>query len=98
MAKDAFDGIMGGLVEALAFTKGEATGAIVHEVHLPSVDVKQIRTKLGLSQPKMAQVMGVPLSTLRNWEQRRRRPNGAALSLLRIMDKEPDAALRALVA
>jgi putative transcriptional regulator len=95
MTKDAFDAVMDGLQDALAVSRGEKTGAVMHEV---SLDVREIRAKLGLSQPNFAIAIGVPLSTLRNWEQRRRRPNGAALALLRIIDKEPEAARRALLA
>ena len=95
MGKAAFDAIMDGLQDALAVSKGEETGAIIHEI---SLDVREIRAKLGLSQPNFAMAIGVPLSTLRNWEQRRRRPNGAALALLRIIDREPEAARRALLA
>ena len=80
MATEVFDAIMDGLKDALAVSKGEETGAIVHEISIPSLEVREIRTKLGLSQPKFALAMGVPLSTLRNWEQHRRRPNGSGAS------------------
>ena len=38
----------------------------------------------------------VSVGTLRGWEQRRRHPQGAALTLLRVMDREPEAVRRAL--
>jgi len=41
-------------------------------------------------------LIGVKVATLRNWEQHRRNPTGAAAALLTIVEKEPDAALRAL--
>jgi putative transcriptional regulator len=49
-----------------------------------------------LSQSEFAQLIGVKLATLKNWEQNRRTPSGAAAALLTIVEKEPDAALRAL--
>jgi putative transcriptional regulator len=41
-------------------------------------------------------MIGVKVATLRNWEQQRRHPTGAAAALLTIVAKEPEAALRAL--
>lgn len=55
-----------------------------------------IRHRLGMTQERFATVIGVPLATLRNWEQHRVEPDPAARALLRILDREPTAALRAL--
>lgn len=60
------------------------------------IDVKAIRTKLGMSQPKFARAFSLNLASLRDWEQQRRAPRGPALALLRIINREPDAARRAL--
>jgi DNA-binding transcriptional regulator YiaG len=62
----------------------------------PTPDPATIRRRLGLTQRKFAALCGIPLSTVRNWEQGRTRPTGAALSLLRVLDSEPEAAVRAL--
>ena len=59
--------------------------------------VRGIRERLGFSQPDFAQRINVPLDTLRNWEQGKRKPTGAASALLKILDKAPQAALAALV-
>ena len=59
-------------------------------------DVKAIRKQLGLSQSQMAAFLNVSKRTLENWEQRRRGPTGPAQTLLRIMEREPRAVLRAL--
>ncbi|WP_082508012.1 helix-turn-helix domain-containing protein [Methylobacterium sp. Leaf113] len=56
----------------------------------------EIRSNLGLTQHGFAQVLGVPLATYRNWEQGRKAPDPAAASLLTILYREPEAALRAL--
>lgn len=58
--------------------------------------VKSIRRKLKLSQTKFARLIGVSPATLRNWEQGRTYPEGAARALLQVADKRPDAILEAL--
>jgi putative transcriptional regulator len=60
------------------------------------IDVKAIRTRLGMFPAEFAQVFGFDLSALRDWEQRRRAPRGPAYTLLRIIEREPEAACRAL--
>lgn len=56
-------------------------------------DVKAIRERLGLSQRQFAALMGVSIDTLQNWEQNRRKPRGAARTLLLIAAKHPEAVL-----
>ena len=63
---------------------------------LEPIDVKAIRGRLGMSQPEFARTFSLNLASLRDWEQQRRAPRGPALALLRIIDREPDAARRAL--
>jgi putative transcriptional regulator len=55
-----------------------------------------IRRKLGRSQREFANTLGVPLATLRNWEQNRVAMEPATIALMRILAREPEAALRAL--
>ncbi|MGB7484058.1 helix-turn-helix domain-containing protein [Castellaniella ginsengisoli] len=57
---------------------------------------RRVRRRLGLSQAEFSERIDVPLETIRNWEQGKRSPTGAAKSLLRILDKAPKAALAAL--
>jgi putative transcriptional regulator len=56
-------------------------------------DVKEIRMQYGLSQDKFAKMLGISASTLRNWEQGRRKPEGPARILLSIAAKHPEAVL-----
>jgi putative transcriptional regulator len=56
-------------------------------------DVAQTRAKTGLSQARFAQLLGVSVRTLQDWEQRRRAPSGAARTLLMIAAKNPQALL-----
>lgn len=89
-----FESIKRGLEEAIAFTEGKETGAIVHEFAPP--DVKAIRAKVGMSQSEFALAFGISVSTLRHWERGDRRPQGPALVLLNVVAREPALVLRAL--
>src|SRR5207253_4031767 len=60
-------------------------------VNVPSVS--SIREATGLSQPRFAQLLGVSVRTLQEWEQGRRVPSGAARTLLLIAEKNPRALL-----
>lgn len=51
--------------------------------------VRATRIQLGLSQPEFAERIGTPLATLRDWEQGRFAPPGAALGLMRLLAKHP---------
>ena len=55
--------------------------------------VAEVREKFGLSQSQFAQLLGVSIRTLQEWEQGRRAPSGAARTLLLIADKIPKALL-----
>jgi len=56
-------------------------------------DVRAVRESYGLSQDKFAALMGISAGTLRNWEQGRRRPEGSARVLLRVVERHPQAVL-----
>lgn len=85
--------------EALAHAQGKnAPGFGIHSVDIGSVDAKAIRQKLDLTQDEMAAVLGTSPSGYKKWEQGKRQPSGAARTLLRIMEREPEAVLRALSA
>lgn len=55
----------------------------------------EARMKLGVSQSAFAQLLGVSIRTLQEWEQGRREPSGAARTLLRIALRTPEAILQA---
>lgn len=67
-------------------------------VDVGTVDAKAIRKQLDLTRDEMATVLGTIPSGYKESEQGTRQPSGAARTLLRIMEKEPEAALRALSA
>ncbi len=58
----------------------------------------RVRKKMGLSQLEFSKKIGVSLETIRNWEQGKRAPTGAARALLKILDRSPELALIALSA
>ena len=81
--------------KALAYARGESNEGFV--VHVPeNIDVKSIRTRLGLSQPEFSLRFGFDVRAVQDWEQKRRQPERAARVLLTVIAHEPDAVTRAL--
>lgn len=94
MDKELFGQLTQSMKEAIAIAKGDMKPSRVFTVEPP--DVKAVREKTGLSQSEFAQMIGVKVKTLQNWEQHRRNPTGAAAALLTIFDRAPDVAIKAL--
>ncbi len=69
-------------------------GAKITEI--PDVDIKALRERIGASQAVFASLIGVSKRTLENWEQHRVSPSGPARALLKILDADPEGAMRAL--
>lgn len=57
---------------------------------------RRTRQRLGLTQQEFSKRIDVPVETIRDWEQGKRSPTGAAKALLRILDRAPEVALGAL--
>lgn len=76
--------------EALDSVRSIKAGKVgaVHTVELSPV--VEARKNVGLSQAKFAEIMGVSVRTLQDWEQGRRRPSRAAASLIQIAKQRPD--------
>lgn len=83
--------IIEGLKQAIAWTRGENDNVNVTLVRAPEVDVREVRTKMGLSQAQFAAKFGFPPATLRNWEQGRSRPDAPTRVLLAVIAKHPEA-------
>jgi putative transcriptional regulator len=60
--------------------------------------VASTRKRLRLSQNKFAELLGISVKTLHNWEQGRRKPTGAARVLLRVAARHPEVILEQAVA
>jgi putative transcriptional regulator len=88
------ESILKGARQSLDYARGARDGFVAHVPR--EVDVAAIRRRLGLSQAEFASRFGFKLDAVQNWEQGRRRPDGAARAFLRVIEREPDAVQRAL--
>ncbi len=88
--------LLRGAREGRAIVRGEADPATYRVYVPPEVDVRKIRNAFKLSQEAFAARFGLPAATVRDWEQNRRRPEGAARVLLQVIKREPEAVRRAL--
>lgn len=89
MNENLFEELVHSVREGGAILRGEKTPSRSFEWQ--PLDIKAIRQRFGLSQSRFAAMMGISTSTLRNWEQGRRRPRGAARILLEIASRNPQA-------
>lgn len=93
---DIGDDIILGLRNALADARGEGRSSRRHVVPVAMPDVRAMREKLRITQAQLAEMFSVSQDTVRHWERGDRRPEGPARLLLRMIEREPDAVLRAL--
>ncbi len=78
--------------QALAWAKGEdVPGVRITTVEVPSIDVRKVRRRLNMTQDEFAARFGFSRAVVRNWEQGRNQPDGAARVLLAVIDKHPEA-------
>jgi putative transcriptional regulator len=96
MKKELFDELVESIEEAGKIRKGLAKPSRAFQ--FGPVDVKRMRKRLNVSQSQFSLMIGVSKSTLQNWEQGRREPEGPAKALLRVVEKRPEAVLEALQA
>ena len=92
-AKD-FNELLKSIDEARAIRTGKRKPS--RDITFNPLAVKIIRKRLHVSQTQFAHLIGVSAATLRNWEQGRTYPEGAARALLKIASHRPDAVLEAL--
>ena len=89
-------GIIRGLDQAIAFADGTDQPS-KYAVHIPpEIDVRAIRTRLGMTQQQFAVSFGFSVNTVRHWEQGRRVPEGPTRAYLLVIDREPKAVQKAL--
>lgn len=91
MNKELFEELLESVGQGGAILRGELEPPRTFELSEP--DVRAIRERYGLSQEKFASLIGISVATLRNWEQGRGKPEGAARILLRVAAKHPEAVL-----
>ena len=89
-----FEEMAQGTAEARAYMEGERKG---YKVTSPeSIDVRELRTKLHLSQGRFADAFGFSVDSVRHWEAGRRIPEAAARALLIVIAYDPQLVMRAL--
>lgn len=91
---ERFESIKKGAQEAIEWKKGKKTGARVRRY--TAMDVAGIRKKTKMTQREFSESFSIPLSTLRQWEQGKRVPQGPAQTLLKIIDTDAKTVLRAI--
>jgi len=96
MKKEHFDRLVASVKQAGEIKRGRRKASRI--IEFKPADVKAIRRKLGKSQSEFALMIGVSVSTLQNWEQGRRTPEGPARALLRVAAANPEALVEALSA
>jgi len=92
MKKELFEALKQSLREADQIKRRVAKPSRVFKID-PKNDIVKVRGKLGLSQSKFADVLGISADTLQNWEQGRRQPTGPARVLLKIATRHPKVLL-----
>lgn len=90
----AYESIQRGLKEAIAHAAGKAKDVKVYEPK--HVDVAALRQRIGMTQEQFAARFGVSVATLRHWERGDRKPQGPALVLLNVIEKNPKAVMQTL--
>jgi putative transcriptional regulator len=93
IAREALDG----LKEFSGHIAGKRTKGRTTIVRIPAdIDVRALRTRLGLTQEEFARRYAIPLHTLRKWEQRTRKPDQASRVLLTTISRDPKTIERLL--
>ena len=96
MKENDFNNLVKSIKQAGQIKKGQRNPSRSFE--FGPLDIKEIRNKVNKSQNEFALMIGVSVSTLRNWEQGRRKPEGPARALLKVASKSPDTVSKALEA
>lgn len=87
---DFFSGIMDGLQEALAFTKGKAAAdTFARKRSLPEVNVSTLRASLAMTQKAFADILGVSCRTVEAWESGKSTPTPTAKKLMYLIEADP---------
>ena len=94
MKKQMFEELLGSVREAGAVLRGHRKPS--RRTVTQSSAVRVIRERTSLSQSEFADLIGVSVKTLQNWEQDRRRPTGPAAALLSIIEHNPALAVKAI--
>ena len=89
----AFEMIKAGMDDAIAYAQGDLSRGRVAN---PQIDVRAIRAKTGKTREAFASAYRLPLGTVRDWEQQKRRPDAPARALLKVIEADPERVERFL--
>lgn len=90
MARKAFEMMMAGIGDAIAYAEGDGSRARVTK----PVDAKVVRAATKKTQAEFAKTYHIPIGTVRDWEQKRRQPDAPARVLLAMIEAEPETVER----
>jgi putative transcriptional regulator len=76
--------------------RGNGAGPAANGRFVDAAYARNVRGQTGLTQIAFAAQIGVPVETVRNWEQGKRSPRGPARALLRVIEEAPEAAFAVL--
>ncbi len=87
--------LIASMQEAAAIVRGERDSG---RVHLPpgDIDVRAIRSRMGLTRAAFAERFGLAVTAIRDWEQGLRRPDPAARVLLLVIARDPETVAQAV--
>jgi len=80
------------IIKGLESAVNEADKAVHHEIS----EVRRIRNKLNMSVPKFSRTFDLPQRTVEKWDVKDGELTGAASTLLKVIDKNPNAVIEAL--
>jgi DNA-binding transcriptional regulator YiaG len=105
-AKRAIDGLLRGEIADIEISSTydketlkeaiQKEGIDTYEIRPREVNIKVLRSRLGVTQDTFAACYGLDVASVRNWEQGRTRPEGAAVALLNLIDRAPEKVVELL--
>ncbi|MCC6780154.1 MAG: helix-turn-helix domain-containing protein [Hyphomicrobiales bacterium] len=96
MKKSRFDQLVASLGEVRTHVRTGRFGGRISKIAIAPDDIRAVRERSGMTQQQFAATFGIGLGTLQKWEQGERRPSGAAKSLLKVMQVDLPAVVKAL--
>jgi putative transcriptional regulator len=96
MKKSSFDQLTASLEEVREHVATGRFAGKMTRVKIGAEDIRALRRRSGMTQEQFAAAFGIGLGTLQKWERGERHPSGAAKSLLRVMQVDTPAVVKAL--
>lgn len=94
MKDDIFSQLRKGTEQAISIKRGKASAARA-TIFFTGEEIAKIRKMVGLSQNEFSARFGIPLATIRHWEQGQRQPDSGAKAFLHTLKEQPEAVLAA---